>query len=446
MDMDQPPSTRGAGVKALRRRDARAPRGRRWLGAAGLAGLTAASLAVVAGAQSGLDVLVPSAKLRYPGWLHGPLAPLELDLTNDGLAWLLLVLCASYAAVLAAGAALPRKPTLAAIAGLHLLFVLAPPLLSSDVFGYVDLGRLGAVHGIDPYSPADTPLPDDEVYAYRRWGTDLPAPYGPLFVAAMYPLGLLGVPGAFWAIKALLGAASLGVVALVYRAAERAGRDPLPAAAFVGLNPVLLMWGVGGGHNDFLFVLLLMAAVTTQGERLGGAALAAGAAIKASAGLPLLFMLAGARRRREALTGILLAGAAVAVLGAAVFGTDLVRIVSTLRDQQDDVAIFSFPNQLGDWLGFGGITDGIRLASVVLLLGGTAWLLAEVVRGRRDWVTAAGWATALLLVTTAWLLPWYLVWLLPLAAIADDGRLRAAALAVGAFVIYTRADLWFGLA
>ena len=419
-----------------------AVRARRVAGYAGLGGLAAASLAVVAGAQSGLDVLVPAAKLRYPGWLHGPLQPLELDLTNDGLAWLLIALCASYALVVAAGAALPRRPTLAAIAGLHLLFVLAPPLLSSDVFGYVDIARLGAVHGIDPYSPADTPLPDDEVYDFRRWGTDLPSPYGPLFVAAVYPLGLLGVPGAFWALKALLGAASLGVVALTYRAAEQRGRDPLTAAAFVGLNPVLLMWGVGGAHNDFLFVLLLMAAVTTQRERIAGAALAAGAAIKASAGLPLLFALAGATRRRDIALGAAAASLAAAALAGALFGTDVLRLVESLRDQQDDVALFSFPNQLGDWLGFGGITDGIRAASVVALLAGLAWLLF---RADMPWPTAAGWATALLLVTTAWLLPWYLVWLLPLAALA--GRpLKGAALAIGAFVAYTRVDLWFYLA
>ena len=423
-----------------------APRWKTLAGAAGLLGLSAASLALVAGAQSGLDILVPSAKLDYPGWLHGPLQALELELTNDGLAWLLLALCAAYLLVLAAGDALPRRPTIATIVGLHLLYVLAPPLFSSDVFGYVDLGRLGAVHGIDPYSPADTPLPDDDVYTYRRWGTDLPAPYGPLFVTALYPLGLLGVAGSFWALKALLGAASLGVVALTHRAAEQRGLDPTRAAAFVGLNPILLAWGVGGAHNDFFFVLLLMAAVVAQRERVGAAALTAGAAIKASAGLPLLFLLAAARPRREAFIGVAIAAAVLAVMSAAVFGADVLRILTTIQDQQDDVAIFSFPNQLGDWLGFGGMTDGIRAASIALFVGALAYLLVQTARGRLDWPTGAGWATAVLLVTTAWLLPWYLVWLLPLAAISGDRRLEAAALAIGAFVVYTRADLWFGLA
>jgi hypothetical protein len=416
---------------------------------AAMAGLAAASVYVVAGAQSRLDVLVPAAEARYPDWLRGPLAWLEADLSHEGLAWLLIAMCAAYLVVLAAASAVRPGPAIASIVGLHLLFVLAPPLLSSDVFGYIDLGRLGAVHGIDPYSSADTPLPDDDVYLYRRWGTDLPSPYGPLFVAGMYPLGALGVPAALWSLKALLGAASLAVVALVWRTAHRLGRDPVPAALFVGLNPILLLWGVGGAHNDFLFVLAMTAAVAVSiehRERLAGGALTLAAAVKASAALPLVFMLAGARRRGQAIAGSLIAALACLVLTAAVFGTDVLRFLDTLRDQQHDVALFSFPNQLGDWLGFGGITTGIRGLATLALVVGVAWLLVRTWRGRTDWVTAAGWATALLLVTTAWLLPWYLVWLLPLAALSGDRRLRLAALAIGAFVVYTRVDLWFELA
>nr|MDQ3936768.1 hypothetical protein [Actinomycetota bacterium] len=200
-----------------------ASRASRILAPAALAGMAAASLAIIAAARAGLDVLVPAAKLRYPDWLHGPLVGLELDLGTDDLAWVLVALCVSHLFVLGTARALSPRTAIAAIAGFHLLYVLAPPLLSSDVFGYIDLGRLGSVHGIDPYSPADTPLPDDDVYDYRRWGTDLPAPYGPLFVALMYPIGALGVPAAFWTLKVLFGAASLAIVALVWRSAERLG-------------------------------------------------------------------------------------------------------------------------------------------------------------------------------------------------------------------------------
>jgi hypothetical protein len=359
-----------------------------------------------------------------------------------------LVLCAAYLAALALADAIPPRAGIAAIAGLHLVYVLAPPLLSSDVFGYIDLGRLGAVHGIDPYSPADTPLPDDEVYEYRRWGTDVPSPYGPLFVLGTYPLGLLGVPAALWSLKAILGAASLGIVALVWRCAERLGRDPHRASLFVGLNPVLLLWGVGGAHNEFLFVLLLVGAISLSldgRERSPAAALVAGAGMKASAGLPLLFLLAGARASRRALGGALIGAVALLALAAG-FGRDVVRLLEAIRDQQDAVALFSFPNQLGDWLGFGGITDGIRAIALIALLAALAYTLLRAWRGTLTWFEAAGWATAVLLVTSAWLLPWYLVWLLPLAALSADRRLRIAALAICAFVVYTRVDLWFLLA
>jgi hypothetical protein len=461
--MSQPSSSAGAPVKGLPRSGARIPwisrraggrttqtaaLARRILGLAALAGMAAASLAIVAGAQSGLGILVPAAKLRYPGWLHGPLAGLELDLTPGGLAWLLLAMCACYLLALACADSIPIRAGLAAVAGLHLLFVLAPPLLSSDVFGYIDLGRLGAVHGIDPYSTAHTVLPKDDVYLYRRWRSDLPSPYGPLFVGAMYPLGALGVPAALWSLKAIFGAASLGIAGLVWRCARRLGRDPLPAVLFLGLNPILLLWGVGGAHNDFLFVLALMGAIalSLEGrERLSGAALAAGAAIKASSGVPLLFLLAGARERKQALAGALVTGALAGVFALIVFGTDVVRMLTSLRDQQSAVALFSIPNQVGEWLGFGGLTAGIRTLAVVLLAGSLVWLLRRTWRGELPWFEGAAWATAVLLVTSAWLLPWYLVWLLPLAALSADRRLRLAALAIGAFVVYTRADLWLGL-
>jgi len=63
-----------------------------------------------------------------------------------------------------------------------------------------------------------------------------------------------------------------------------------------------------------------------------------------------------------------------------------------------------------------------------------AFLLIRVHRGA-DWLEAAGWATLALLATTTWLLPWYLVWFLPLAALARRPHQRIAALALTALVL-----------
>jgi hypothetical protein len=50
-------------------------------------------------------------------------------------------------------------------------------------------------------------------------------------------------------------------------------------------------------------------------------------------------------------------------------------------------------------------------------------------------VRAAGWATFAILIASAWLVPWYILWLLPLAALAGDLRLTAASLALCAWML-----------
>jgi hypothetical protein len=65
------------------------------------------------------------------------------------------------------------------------------------------------------------------------------------------------------------------------------------------------------------------------------------------------------------------------------------------------------------------------------------WLLAQARRGM-DWIAAAGWTTVGLLLALTWLMPWYLAALLPLAALGDSGRLRAAAAALTVFVLAVR--------
>jgi alpha-1,6-mannosyltransferase len=412
---------------------------------AGLAVLAAASAVIVAAAQTDRSTLVPSAKLRYPGWLHGPLSGIRADLTTSAVAWLVVAMLAGYLVVLALPDAIAPRTAIAAIVALHALFLLAPPLFSSDVFGYVDLGRLGALHGVDPFAAASTHLPSDQVHLYRRWGTDLPSPYGPLFVLVAYALAPLGIAGALWGFKALVAVASLATVWLVWRCAKALGRDPHSAVLFVGLNPLVLAFAVGGAHNDFLATTAVLAAVylaTTGREGLAGGALVAAAAVKVPLGLPLLFAAARRGARRADLArGAAIAALAAAAVSLAVFGTEVLNFVGEVRNQQDRVATYSVPNQVGELLGLGGLTAGIRALATVALVATVALMLRRTWRGG-DWVAATGWATLALLVSTAWLLPWYVTWLLPLAAMTRDARLRTAALCLTAYVVATRVAIW----
>src|SRR5205085_7042853 len=146
------------------------------------------------------------------------------------------------------------------------------------------------------------------------------SPYGPLWTFVSDAAVPFGVEAGLWACKALAALASLGVVALVWRATSAAGRDPVAPALLVGLNPLVVLYAVGGGHNDLLMMLLAIGGVviltwSTPRPALGGAALAAGAAVKASAGLLVPFALVGMRgdRRWRALGGMLAVAAVVLV-------------------------------------------------------------------------------------------------------------------------------------
>ena len=68
----------------------------------------------------------------------------------------------------------------------------APPLLSHDVYSYVDYARLGALHGLDPYVHPPAAAPADPAFAHVTW-TDTTSAYGPLFTLATYPLAWLPV-------------------------------------------------------------------------------------------------------------------------------------------------------------------------------------------------------------------------------------------------------------
>ena len=102
-----------------------------------------------------------------------------------------------------------------------------------------------------------------------------------------------------------------------------------------------------------------------------------------------------------------------------------------LSDQSTLLTPFSFPNLFGYFIGVGGGTSGVlRLANVALIVA-----VVLLVRRRGDWISHAGWATVALIASLAWVMPWYVIWLLPLAALGSSVRLRRTALALTVFLV-----------
>lgn len=417
----------------------------RLAGIAALAGLLAASalLAMAASARRRIW-FVPAAAHRgdFPDWLAGPWHRFELVLLPSRGALLLVVLLVAYLVVLACAraGAIPFRAGIAAVLAAHAIFLLAPPLFSADVFGYVDYARLALLHGLDPYVHGAADAARDPVVPFVGW-RDIPTPYGPLFTVASLPLAWLSVPAALWATKALAAALSLGCCALVGRIAQRRGLDPLRAVLFVGLNPLLLAYGVGGAHNDFLLLALALGAILLALQERAFPAGALGllaVGVKAPAALLLPFLLLSTRAPRRVLAGALTAAAALLALAVVAFEREALGFVSQIREQQRFVATESVPNRVAALLGFDALPAGLRALFALAFAASVGGLLWATWRGRIDWLTAAGWATLALLLSTAWLVPWYVVWVLPLAAVAHDPRLRAATLLFCVYVVATR--------
>jgi alpha-1,6-mannosyltransferase len=270
------------------------------------------------------------------------------------------------------------------------------------------------------------------VFRFTSWH-NLRSPYGPAFTVASYPLAFLSVPVAYWVLKAGTMLASLAVIALVWRCARQLGRDPRFAVLFVAANPVVLIYALGGFHNDVFMLLPALGAISLlleRRDRSAGALLMLAVAVKFTAVLLLPFLLIAARptrRRLQVLVGATLAAIPLALGSIAAFGL----AIPNLSDQSTLLTDFSIPNVFGLVLGLGGGTPGLlRVASVLLVLA-----VAYFVRRRGDWLADAGWSTFALIASLAWLVPWYVIWLLPLAALGTSIRLRRATLALTAYLV-----------
>jgi len=418
----------------------------RALGALGLLGVLTTVFLLTAGAATAPTQYVPARSGGWPAWMAGPLQGLGVGLGSGGFQVLMLVMCASYLLVLVAARALPLAALAGGIVLAHAILLLGPPLISQDVFGYLAFARMGALHGLDPYTHVAAEAPTDPIFPFVGWPFQH-SPYGPLFTLASYATAPLGIAGGLWALKALVSACSLGAVALIARAAARLGHSRRGAAAFVGLNPVLLVLAVGGAHNDTILLLLLaLALALTAGahprSRAGACALAAGMGVKVTAGLVLPFMLLGTPPRKR-LGAVLSAGLsllALVGLGLIGFGAHALGFLNAIGEQQQLVATHSVPAETARLVGLSGTPSWWRhlwIAGFLAVLAAALWRTA---RGA-DWRVAAGWATLALLLSTAWLLPWYAVWLLPLAAVSGDRRLRAATLLLCAYAVLIHLSL-----
>jgi hypothetical protein len=415
-------------------------RPQRW--ASALTGLCA--LLLVAGtAEIALDGAAGTSPLipKQPsttGWLEGIGERLGFRIFLIAL----LASVAAYGCMLALArvptlARISKRQAIALIALLHAIVFLGPILISTDVFSYIAYARMGVEHDLNPYTHGPSAIAGDPVFQYvgHDWRRVATA-YGPLYTLLSYPLAPLGVVGALWGMKTMALLASAGTLALTWRCARAREMDPVLAILAVGLNPLYILYGLGGAHNDLIMLLAMMAAVAltvapmTTGRREAGAAAAvvAGALVKATVAALLPFMILS-RRRLAPIVGTLAAILAGAIVGYAAFGIHGIDLVAALNRDAAFVSSDSFATEIAHLFGKPGvfpIDHDLLKASLVLIVLHLMW---RTWRGY-DWVAASGWALLAISVTSTWLLAWYILWPLPLAMVTRERRLLAATLFV----------------
>jgi hypothetical protein len=326
---------------------------------------------------------------------------------------------------------LPVLAACAVAAAIQLVPLAGPLLLSRDVYAYWAYGRETEVHASNPYSTPPDRFPHDpaERSMAPAWRT-ADSVYGPVFTGAS--AGLADATGRSAEDSALAYRllAAAGMLALVGVAACAAAR-PAFAAAFVGWNPLLALQFAGGGHNDVWTAVFLLGAIALAARGRGvlsGGSWAVAAGLKWTPVVLLPFELLARRRHARAMAvGFLLAVVAIAVAAVSAFGTAWLGALLPFTHRR---AAYAIPSRLETV----GLPGWLALAPLALAL---PWLVRSARRGR----PRRALLTALLLAASPWLLPWYAVWIVPLAAVEDDRLAWIVALALTAYLLPDRVPL-----
>jgi hypothetical protein len=385
-----------------------------------------------------VGLLVLAVATALPG--ESPLVPSHAG-GGSAWAWAYLGAAAAAFAVYLVALALLRdagraglRTVVAVAAAAQAVALAGPVLLSTDVYTYWDYARIAAVHGGNPYDAVPADYPDDPAYARMgaQW-RETTSVYGPGFTLASEAEATAAgasPTAAAWGYKTQ---AALAMVALALLAARLSVR-PAFAAAFVGWNPLLVVHFAGGGHNDawmMAFVLAALALAAAGRRQWAGAAWAAAISVKwtALAFLPLRALEARATGRPVKHLGFAAVAAGLAAVAFWRYGTSWLGSFGPLADNLQHQARYSIPTRVAR---LGVLSED---ASAGLFAGLFAlayvWLLREAWRGRARLALCAG----LLLAATPWLVPWYAVWAVPLAAVEEDQAGRWLALALSAYLL-----------
>lgn len=314
--------------------------------------------------------------------------------------------------------AVPLRDLIAAGIAARLILLAAPMLSSNDAERYLWDGAV-ALAGFDPYSvpPAD-PLvaPLRAIWATPPEHAAYPTLYPPLAVTLFALSALAGPVWGIWVWKAVATVAGIALVPLAAR--MLAGWHVERHLALVALSPLLVLETGVGAHLDAIVALLVVGAMLAfHHKRAGwvGGLLGVGLCVKFLPAIVLVPLGIAMGWRAVVRMGMAAIGAVAVIYGTALaIGWRPIGSLPVFFEKwRNGSPLFTL---LEAWLPTPMLLAVIAVAGAVLLL--TAIVFA---RKRPVVATQLAIATPLLLSPVAF--PWYLLPLVPLAALGPGATL-----------------------
>jgi hypothetical protein len=340
--------------------------------------------------------------------------------------------------------AVPRANVILWVAlALRLLLLPLSPTLSGDAQRYLWDGKVLLAqqnpYALAPQSEELAPWRDDawESLAHKDVATVYPPAAMTVFAFAA------ALPGSFYVLKALLVLSEMVGIALLIALARRRGL-PRHRVVWYAWNPLAVIEVAGMGHVDALGVTATIAAVfwlEPGARRVGRAATAAALGILSKL-VPLLVLPMWARQSgkpgRMISLAMLVVGAGFLPVLWATGGVPpgllryavswefngplfepLWRGLAWIGAPDAVAAVLDRVRDVTGWYDFFNPLYHYRypqfLAKLILwaLLGVAVWRSLA----RRDSIAATGWLLGWMLLCSATVYPWYLLWILPWAAL-----------------------------
>jgi alpha-1,6-mannosyltransferase len=320
------------------------------------------------------------------------------------------------------------------------LALIALPANSTDILGYIGFGRLAGVHGANPYLHTYSEFADFFM-PLVEW--DITMPYGPALLPILMLAGWVSqhiVLGAVFTLKLIWLGVHCANCFLIYKILRAWRLDPTFGLFLYGLNPLALLELVANGHNDGMLIFFGLAAIyALQSERFGAALwLSLFAALVKLPGVfiwsSVVIYLIWRREWRGLVHGGLGGLGLLLILKVILFPTtaSLLSLTNAGSYTQNSLhhLMIDLAHDISGFLGMAIHHEALYLANrrtfSALFIGFCLWRWWRLRSLAGLTQELAYIFSALLIVQAAWFFPWYVTWLIPLAALIDSARLRWA--------------------